>query len=163
MTERTEVPDAVAIAVTRLYARQSRLIDEGDAEGWAATFTADGVFASPSYPEPVAGTAALVGFAADFRASGERTRTRLRHVVTNVDVLPAPGAAGDPDRVVAHAYLQIVATPAGEESRLVRLTTITDDLVREGAGRGWRVARRRVRRDDQNVPTEHPHQQGASS
>lgn len=152
-----EVSDAVASQVHRLYARQSRLIDEGDAQGWAATFTADGVFASPSYPEPVVGTAALVGFAADFRATGERTRTRLRHVITNVDVLPDP--AGDPDRVRGLAYLQIVATPAGEESRLIRLTTITDDLVRDAAApHGWRVARRRVRRDD---TTEQPNQQGA--
>lgn len=165
--DRTEVPDAVVTGVTRLYARQSRLIDEGDAQGWAATFTADGVFASPSYPEPVVGTAALVGFAEDFRTAGERTRTRLRHVITNVDVLP--GAAGEPgaepgpapDRVVAHAYLQIVETPAGEGSRLVRLTTITDDLVRDDtAALGWRVARRRVRRDD---TTEQPNQQGASA
>ncbi|XBB70186.1 nuclear transport factor 2 family protein [Nocardioides sp. WV_118_6] len=158
--DRTEVPDAVVTGVTRLYARQSRLIDEGDAQGWAATFTADGVFDSPSYPQPVVGTAALLGFAEDFRTVVERTRTRLRHVVTNVDVRPGPDA-GDPDRVVAHAYLQIVETPAGEGSRLVRLTTITDDLVRDDtAALGWRVARRRVRRDD---TTEQPNQQGASA
>ena len=65
-----------------------------------------------------------------------------RHVVTNVDVLPG---AGD-DEVLAHAYLQIVATPRGEQSRLVRLTPITDRLVRLH-GR-WLVARRDVRRDD---------------
>ncbi|WP_418063762.1 nuclear transport factor 2 family protein [Pimelobacter simplex] len=164
MTELAEVPAAVVIAATRLYARQSRLIDEGDAPGWAATFTADGVFDSPSYPEPAVGTAALVRFAEDFRASCARTATRLRHVVTTVDVLPVPAAAGDPARVVAHAYLQIVATPAGEESRLVRLTTLTDELVRDDAApHGWRVARRRVRRDDQNHLTENPTQQGASA
>jgi len=149
-----EVRDEVVLAVSRLHARQSRLIDEGDAAGWAATFIPTGVFDSPSYAAPVAGTAALTAFARDFHDSCIRTRTRLRHVVTNVDVVPGPDPQ-DPDRVVAHAYLQIVATPEGEESRLVRLTTLTDDLVRE-AGR-WRVARRRVRRDD----TARPSQQGA--
>lgn len=137
-----EVPDEVVAALTRLYARQSRLIDEGDATGWAATFTPDGSFDSPSYPAPVRGTTALVAFAADFRDSCAATRTRLRHVVTNVDVLPG----ADADRARAHAYLQIVATPEGAESRLVRLTVLTDDLVRtDGA---WRVVHRQVRRDD---------------
>ncbi|WP_408896380.1 nuclear transport factor 2 family protein [Nocardioides sp. R1-1] len=145
----TEVSDEVVVSVTRLYARQSRLIDEGDAPGWAATFADDGVFDSPSYPAPAVGTAALTAFAADFHAGCVAGRTRLRHVVTNVDVLPGP----DPDRVRARAYLQIVATPEGEASRLVRLTTLADDLVRtDGA---WRVAHRRVRRDD-TQPPDHP-------
>jgi 3-phenylpropionate/cinnamic acid dioxygenase small subunit len=137
-----EVPAATADAVTRLYARQSRLIDGGDAVGWAATFTSDGQFHSPSYPEPAVGTAALVAFAERFRAAGEQSGTVSRHVVTNVDVL----AGADDDRVVAHAYLQIVATPRGEDSRLVRLTTVTDHLVRQAGS--WLVARRDVRRDD---------------
>jgi 3-phenylpropionate/cinnamic acid dioxygenase small subunit len=139
---RTEVTDEVAVRVERLYARQSRLIDSGDASGWAATFTADGVFDSPSYPEPARGTAALTAFAERFRDTGRETRTVSRHVVTNVDVVPG----ADDDHVVAHAYLQIVATPYGEASRLVRLTTLTDHLVRESDG--WRVQRRVVTRDD---------------
>jgi 3-phenylpropionate/cinnamic acid dioxygenase small subunit len=138
----TEVSGEVAAAITRLYARQSRLIDSGDAAGWAATFTAAGEFHSPSYPEPAVGTAALTSFAERFWAVGRDSGVISRHVVTNVDVLPG---AGD-DEVAAHAYLQIVATPRGEDSRLVRLTTVTDRLVRRAGG--WLVARRDVRRDD---------------
>lgn len=136
-----EVPDPIAAHITRLYARQSRLIDSGDAPGWAQTFTADGVFASPSYPEPAAGTAALTAFAERF-AAGNRSGTVSRHVVTNIDVLPG----ADADRLVVHAYLQIVATPRGEFSRLVRLTTLVDQWVRMADG--WRVAHRQVTRDD---------------
>lgn len=136
-----EVPDTVVLQVLRAYARQSRLIDGGDASGWAATFTADGEFHSPSYPEPAVGTPALVAFAQAFADNGLATATVSRHVVTNVDVLPG----ADDDRLVAHAYLQIVATPDGGDSRLVRLTTVTDQLVRDG-GR-WLVAHRQVRRD----------------
>jgi 3-phenylpropionate/cinnamic acid dioxygenase small subunit len=137
-----EVPGEVAQAITRVYARQSRLIDGGDAAGWAATFTADGEFHSPSYPEPAIGTAALTAFAERFRDAGRETGVVSRHVVTNVDVLPG----ADEDTVLAHAYLQIVATARGGDSRLVRLTTVTDRLVRR-ADR-WLVARRDVRRDD---------------
>jgi 3-phenylpropionate/cinnamic acid dioxygenase small subunit len=137
-----EVAGQVAEAVTRLYARQSRLIDSGEAAGWAATFTADGEFHSPSYPEPAVGTAALTAFAERFRAAGEETGVVSRHVVTNVDVLPGESD----DEAVAHAYLQIVATPRGGDSRLVRLTTLTDRLVRHEDT--WLVARRDVRRDD---------------
>jgi uncharacterized protein (TIGR02246 family) len=127
----------------RLYARQSRLIDSGDAAGWAATFTEDGAFHSPSYPEPAVGTAALTAFAERFFAAGVESGTTSRHVVTNVDVEPGV----DADHLTAHAYLQIVATPRGAESRLVRLTVLTDELVR-GADDRWRFASRRVTRDD---------------
>ncbi|GGF49194.1 hypothetical protein GCM10011519_23970 [Marmoricola endophyticus] len=127
----------------RLYARQSRSIDSGDAAGWAATFTGDGEFHSPSYAEARTGTAALVAFAQEYYERGLETGTTSRHVVTNVDVEPGR----DADHLVAHAYLQIVATPRGGESRLVRLTTLTDDLVRGPDGH-WRFAVRRVTRDD---------------
>ena len=151
--EVNEVPDLVAVQVMRLYARQSRLIDSGDAAAWAATFTADGVFASPSYPEPATGTQQLIAFAERF-AAGNASGTVSRHVITNVDVLPG----ADEDRLVVHAYLQIVATPRGEFSRLVRLTTITDQLRRlDGA---WRVAHRQVLRDDAE-PTRTPNESKA--
>lgn len=133
-------PVATVLAVQALYARQSHLIDGGDASGWAATFTADGVFASPSYPEPVAGAEALTAFAAAFAAAGRASGDVQRHVVTNVDVLACDGRDA---RV--RAYLQIIGTRPGEDARLVRLTTLDDRLVRDGDA--WRVARRDVLRD----------------
>lgn len=136
-----EVSDVVASEVTRAYARQSRLIDSGDAPGWAATFTPDGEFHSPSYAQPARGAAALVAFAQDFAATTRSTGVVSRHVVTNVDVLPGD----DEHHVVAHAYLQIVATGRDGESRLIRLTTLVDQFVR-CQGR-WLVAHRQVQRD----------------
>lgn len=143
--ESREVPDSSVLQVMRLYARQSRLIDIGDAAGWAQTFTTDGVFASPSYPEPATGTRQLVAFAQRF-AEGNASGTVSRHVITNVDVLPGE----NDDRLVVHAYLQIVATPRGQVSRLVRLTTLTDQLVRRNGA--WQVAHRKVVRDDAQPP-----------
>jgi len=134
--------DLIAVLeVQGLYARQSHLIDGGDAEGWADTFTADGVFASPSYPAPVRGTEALAVFARRFVQAGEAAGEVQRHVLTNVDVTRLEGAEAE-----VRAYLQIIATRRGEASRLVRLTTVSDRLVRRDGG--WRVARRDVVRDD---------------
>lgn len=130
------------VEIHQLYGRQSHLIDEGHAAEWAATFTADGEFHSPSYPAPVTGTAALTAFAQAFFANAAAAGEVHRHVLTNIAV----ERIGD-DELEVHAYLQIVATRIGGDSRLVRLTTATDRVVREG-GR-WRIARRTVRRDDQ--------------
>lgn len=126
--------------VHQLYGAQSGHIDEGRAADWAATFTADGEFHSPSYPEPAIGTAALVEFAERFAAADRDAGARTRHVITNLVAEPA-----GPGVLTVHGYLQIVRTAAGE-SRLLRMTTFTDELVTDGGT--WRVRRRVVRRDD---------------
>ncbi|MFF0815212.1 nuclear transport factor 2 family protein [Rhodococcus sp. NPDC003318] len=127
--------------VHQLYGRQSHLIDEGAAAEWAATFTSDGEFHSPSYPAPVVGGAALTEFAQRFADGASAAGEVHRHVLTNIAV----AALGD-EELEVRAYLQIVATRIGGESRLVRFTTLTDRVIRED-GR-WRIARRTVRRDD---------------
>ncbi|GAA1958664.1 nuclear transport factor 2 family protein [Amycolatopsis minnesotensis] len=128
----TVVATEDVVAVHQLYGRQSHAIDSGRAAEWAATFTADGEFHSPSYPEPAIGTGGLTAFAARFHESGEQ----LRHVVSTVHVR----RGNTTDTLFADAYLQIVAS-----TRLVRLTVLEDELVRtEG---GWRVRRRTVHRD----------------
>ncbi|MBB4682708.1 nuclear transport factor 2 family protein [Amycolatopsis jiangsuensis] len=136
-----EVPVADVLAVHQLYGRQSHAIDSGRAAGWAATFTPDGRFRSPSYPEPATGTAALTAFAERFHAGCAESGERLRHVVSTVDVRTGQ----NPDTVHALAYLQIVGTPAGGVPRLHRITVLDDELVRTAAG--WRVRRRTVHRD----------------
>jgi 3-phenylpropionate/cinnamic acid dioxygenase small subunit len=144
MTSRTATePDAAVLAgIHQLYNRQSGLIDGGRAAAWAATFTADGVFDSPSYPRPVVGTAGLTAFAERFATAAAAEGVVRRHVVTNV-VVDRDG----PDALRVEAYLQIVATPRDGAPRIERLTTLTDRVVRDGDG-GWRIAARRVRRDD---------------
>ncbi|TVT08619.1 nuclear transport factor 2 family protein [Amycolatopsis bartoniae] len=128
--------------VHQLYGAQSHFIDNGDARAWADTFTADGEFCSPSYPAPVVGTEKLARFAEDFAAQDGTAR----HVITNLFVQQAGTG------LTVRAYLQIVHTPPGGPSRLVRQTTITDELVRDD-GR-WRIRRRTVRRDDAQEETE---------
>jgi len=142
---RADVGAVAIVEIHQLYGRQSHLIDEGYAAEWAATFTADGEFHSPSYPAPVVGAAALTEFARGFFANASVAGESQRHVLTNIAV----ERVGD-DELDVRAYLQIVATRIGGESRLVRFTTVTDRVVRVGGQ--WRIARRVVRRDDQDRP-----------
>lgn len=130
--------------LSAFYARQSWLIDTGDAVAWADTFTADGVFDSPSYPSPVRGRDELVAFAQSCATADRQAGRVSRHVVTTVDVV-----AGDcATTLSARAYLQIVVTERGAGSRLLRMTTVRDEFERADDG-GWRVRGRRVSRDDQ--------------
>ncbi|MCD2111512.1 MULTISPECIES: nuclear transport factor 2 family protein [Rhodococcus] len=139
---RTDYVDAAVLAhIHQLYGRQSHLIDEGSAREWAETFTAEGKFCSPSYPAPVAGTDDLAAFAERFHAGAQAAGEVHRHVVTNLATYRV-----DDDTLRVRAYLQIVATVRGGESRLVRFTTIDDRVVRTGGE--WRIARRVVSRDD---------------
>lgn len=124
----------------RLYGAQSHHIDGGRARAWAATFTPDGEFRSPTYPRPVTGTAELTAFAERFFADARAAGVTVRHVLTNVFAERA-----DERTALVHAYLQIVSTPDGGEPRLDRMTVVTDDLVLDGDG--WLIRRRVVHRD----------------
>lgn len=153
----TVVPIETVVEIHQLYGRQCHLIDSGDAEGWAATFTPDGVFNSPTYPGPVVGTSQLVTFAEQFTEDALAAGEVRRHVVSTlaVDAHRADGVGDrEPDMLDVRAYLQIVATPAGGVPRLVRLTTLLDKVVRHKGS--WRVQTRIVRRDDA-VQQEIPH------
>ena len=142
----------------RLYGAQSHLIDGGRAREWAATFTPDGEFRSPTYPRPVTGTAELTAFAERFFADARAAGVTVRHVLTNVHA-----ERMDERTALVHAYLQIVSTPDGGEPHVDRMTVVTDDLVRAAGPDGgrWLIARRTVHRDGapdraaepSNVPT----------
>ncbi|OZC61779.1 hypothetical protein CH306_09995 [Rhodococcus sp. 15-725-2-2b] len=135
-------PDAATVAeIQLLYGRQSHAIDSGRATEWAETFTADGVFDSPSYPEPEAGRDRLIAFAQRFFDSASDANERRRHVITNiaVDLVSV-------DELAVDCYLQIMATPRGGETRLVRFTSVRDRVVR--VDDRWRIQHRTVTRDD---------------
>ncbi|MGQ5690722.1 nuclear transport factor 2 family protein [Rhodococcus erythropolis] len=129
------------VAIQQLYGHQSHCIDSGRQQDWAQTFTDNGEFHSPSYPEPVVGFGDLAAFAARFHAAAEAVDEVHRHVLTNLVV-----EAVDESALAVRGYLQIVATARGGESRLVRMTTVDDRVVR--VGEEWKIARRTVSRDD---------------
>lgn len=128
--------------IHHLYHLQSHLIDGGYAAEWAATFTTEATFDSPSYPAPVTGTAELAAFAARFAEACAAEDVVRRHVISNVAVTDDDGDG----TMWVEAYLQIVATPRGAAPRTERFTTLTDRVVHDGTT--WRIAARTVRRDD---------------
>lgn len=135
--------DIAHVQVQRLYGRQSLAIDGGDAAGWAATFTRDGVFDSPTYPEPVTGVDALRDFARRLHESSPF----LHHVITNVVVDEVTD-----ETVAVRANLLIATTHdlTTGAARIDRITTIHDLFHREPE---LLLQRRRVVRDGAPEPT----------
>lgn len=123
--------------VTDLLARQSHAIDEGDAAAWAATYTPDGSFFSPTYGDAIVGTENLIRFAEgvyrDLRADGIQQRHWLNNVVV------------DDDTATAHSYLLIIRTGPDGNASLLRHVTAHDRLAFHDGE--LRVRAREVRRD----------------
>ena len=105
--------------ILQLLYRYNHAIDNGDAEGWADTFTADAVFDAGG--NLMSGREDLVAFASSVHGS--------RHVVAN----PVIDIAGDTATVRAYILLS-----RGEPLSVVG--TYEDDVVRTDDG--WRFAKR---------------------
>ncbi|GAA1852138.1 hypothetical protein GCM10009836_35220 [Pseudonocardia ailaonensis] len=125
--------------ISEFYARQMRLLDEGQADRWADTFTDDAVFGQDGKPpregrEAIA--AGLRGAVARQSASG----ITRRHWLGMLAADPQPD--GD---VLTRYYALVVETPAGGGASLHLSTDCTDRLVRLGGG--WKVAHRHVTHD----------------
>ncbi|MEU8763238.1 nuclear transport factor 2 family protein [Streptomyces sp. NPDC048659] len=136
---------ALCAEVRRFHARQMQLLDSGDADAWAATFTEDGLFAPPSLPEPVRGRAALAEGVRTAHAALVAEGEVRRHLLTT-EVVEEP-VAGDADGAVrVRSYVQVVATRKDEEPRLILMCVCEDVLVSEDGE--WRVRERYVTRDD---------------
>lgn len=124
--------------VTDLLARQSQAIDEGDAEGWAATYTEDGSFHSPTYGDPVVGREAMVAFAKKVHAGFIAEGIQQRHWVNNTVI--------DQDAGTARSYALIVRTNSEGEASILRHITTLDHLV-YGEDGELRMRSRTVTRD----------------
>lgn len=139
--EETPVSDTDRyVRVQQFYARQMQLLDSGDAEGWALTFTEDGVFSANAHPEPVRGREAIAAGARRAAAELAAQGVVRRHWLGMLDVTDA----GDALRV--RSYALVVSTPRGGDPAPRFSTTCEDELVE--ADGGWLVRTRQVRRDD---------------
>jgi len=118
-----------------------RLLDEGDAEGWAATFTEDGSFAANAHPEPTVGRANLAAAVRRTHQELQAAGVKHRHWLgmLSVDAL-------EDGTVRAFSYALVIATPKGGQPVIHRSTTCSDILVPNGDS--WLVQRREVSRDD---------------
>jgi bifunctional aromatase (cyclase/dehydratase) len=126
------------LEIQQLYARYAMTIDSGDAEGWAETFTADGVFNNSSR-----GRTALVQFVHDWRA--KRNGADRRHWNSNLQIIPsADGAAGS----VYLLLLDISTRPPSP----VMSAVYEDTLVK--TTQGWRFKTRVLHSDPAPKRTE---------
>ncbi len=116
--------------IQQLYARYNNAIDNGDAEGWAATFTPDGVFNTFS------GHDALVGFVKMWREKlGGATR---KHWNTNLQI------SGDSKEATASVYLMLVDFGTKPAS-ILTTGMYSDSLVKTKDG--WRFTKRTTKGD----------------
>jgi hypothetical protein len=116
--------------IQQLYARYNIAIDSGDAEGWAATFTPDGMFNTFS------GHDALVGFVKTWREKlGGATR---RHWNTNLRI------TGNGKEASGFVYLMLVDVGTKPPS-IVGTATYTDSLIKTKDG--WRFTKRTTKGD----------------
>lgn len=127
--------------VQNFYARQMQLLDSGQVEAWAETFTEDGVFSANAHPEPARGRAAITAGAGAARSRLAEQGLRHRHWLGMVDVEPLAD-----DRLRVRSYALVLAITQGGPATVHVHTTCDDELVRV-AGQ-WQVRTRLVARDD---------------
>ncbi len=133
---------ALYAEIQQFYARQMQMLDGGDADAWADTFTEDGVFAANAHPQPAVGRETIRVAATKVKAQHAEEGLQVRHWLGMVEVTEQPDGT-----VLARSYALIINTPRGGQAVVGLSTTCDDVLVRDGEG-GWLVANRQVVRDD---------------
>jgi hypothetical protein len=119
------------VAIQQLYARYNVAIDTGDAEGWASTFTPDGVFNNSTR-----GHDALVQFVRDWR--DKRNGANRRHWNSNLVITPtADGASGS---------VYLILLDIGVKPPVAATTGMYEDMLVKTA-QGWRFKTRIVHGD----------------
>ncbi|MGP3691655.1 nuclear transport factor 2 family protein [Streptomyces sp. IBSNAI002] len=132
---------ALYAEVQQFYAHQMQLLDLGESQRWAETFTEDATFDVPTLPEPVRGRPGLVAATSRTAAQLAEAGQRHRHFIGMFDVAERPDGTVD-----VRSYAIVYASVIGGDSQVHRVCVCEDVLVRvEGA---LQVATRRVTRDD---------------
>ena len=122
------------VEIQQLYAKYNWTIDAGDSEGYASTFTPDGVFNAN------VGHDAIVKFSDAFHAG---LGARVRHWNTNLLIQPSPTGAN------GQVYLVLVDFSTKPAS-IVASASYTDELVK--TSQGWRF-KKRISKGDVAAPT----------
>lgn len=116
--------------IQQLYARYNSTLDKGDADGWADTFIADGVFAGN-----FRGRDALKGFANTWRTNPAMNGAARRHFSADLVITPsAEGATAS----VSTLLVDLSTRPAS----IAGYVTYADVLVK--TAQGWRFKSRAV-------------------
>lgn len=119
------------VEIQQLYARYNHAIDSGDAEGWAGTFTPDGVF-----NQRFTGREGLLEFMKQWKE--KMNGANRRHWNSNLLITPsAEGASGK----VLLMLLDVSTRPPS----IIMTGQYTDVLVK--TANGWRFKSRDVKND----------------
>ncbi|MEU4745180.1 nuclear transport factor 2 family protein [Actinosynnema sp. NPDC023658] len=140
VTDDRATPVDVHVRVQRFYAAQMRLLDAGEAERWAGTFTEDGEFGQDNGSPPRRGRATI---AAGMRAAVDRRVAAgvvTRHWMGMVAVHPLPDGS-----VRTGCYALVVRAERGGPPAVGLSTTCADVLVPDGDS--WLVRSRWVSHD----------------
>jgi hypothetical protein len=116
--------------IQQLYARYNIAIDGGDAEGWAATFTPDGVFNTS------VGHDALVNFVKTWRE--KLNGATRKHWNNNLQI------TGNSKEASGYVYLMLIDISTKPAS-ILTTATYTDSLVKTKDG--WRFTKRTTKGD----------------
>ncbi len=116
--------------IQQLYARYNIAIDNGDAEGWAATFTPDGAF------NTMVGHDALVGFVKMWRE--KLNGATRKHWNNNLQI------TGNSKEASAYVYLMLVDYST-KPATILTTGTYTDTLIKTKDG--WRFTKRITKGD----------------
>ncbi|RBQ20070.1 nuclear transport factor 2 family protein [Spongiactinospora rosea] len=127
--------------VQQFYARQMQLLDEGVVEGWAGTFTEDGVFTANAHPAPQRGRSTIEEGARKTAAQLEAREVRRRHWLGMLTVDERQDGT-----IAARTYALVLETPKGGQAGVLLSCTCDDVLVRQGGE--LLVQHRSVHRDD---------------
>jgi hypothetical protein len=127
--------------IEQFYAEQMFLLDSGQVEEWAQTFTVDGEFASNATPAPAVGREVIAAVAGKAAAQYAEQGVQRRHWLGMVAAEPR-GA----DEAFVRSYALVIETPRGGRAA-IRASTLCEDLMVRQDGR-WLVRRRKVSRDD---------------
>jgi len=143
-------PDYVELL--ELYSRSTRLIGEGDAEGWADLFTAEGVFALPAIEQfgaeamEVRGRDALLGYIDEViqgafdREMGLAPGAKKRYHVSNVSLEAVREGV-----VEGTAYFLLTVLEAGQPPRVFGSGVYRDRWVKTPGG--WKIELRTLTPD----------------
>jgi hypothetical protein len=129
------------VSIQHFLHRQMQLLDDGDAKGWAATFTQDGVFAQDTRPEGRRGREMLaerMRHHADVLARQGLTR---RHWLGMLTIDPGQG-----ETTRARYYALVIDTPREGRTELHLSTVCEDVLVSDGDS--WLVRYRYISHDN---------------
>ena len=132
---------ALYAEIQRFYGHQMRILDAHDTERWADTCTEDAVLELPSPSEPLP---VRDGLAHYVRAGAERQRRagrRVDHWVGMLDVHPQADGS-----LHTRCSALVCLARSGGDAKVLYVYAMEDVLVRTPGG--WRIAHRRVTRDD---------------